>query len=58
MESSSPVGLLPSPRQAKFLEMTIVLSILMLIHHPDKNGAPEAADKFCQVQLAYETLSK
>jgi hypothetical protein len=31
MESSSPVGLLPSPRQAKFLEMTIVLSILMLI---------------------------
>jgi curved DNA-binding protein CbpA len=30
----------------------------MLIHHPDKNGAPEAADKFCQVQLAYETLSK
>lgn len=49
--------ILSVPRTASTAEIKKAYRRLSLKYHPDKNSAPDAADKFAEISVAYDTLS-
>lgn len=45
------------PRTANAAEIKRAYRKLSLKYHPDKNSAPDAAEKFAEISVAYDVLS-
>jgi DnaJ-class molecular chaperone len=49
--------ILDIPRNAKPADIKKAYRKLSLKYHPDKNSSPDAAEKFADISVAYDTLS-